>query len=375
MLRPISNAFPALIVMLWPLNAYAQTADTSAPSVTVAAAVTEDVVQDTNFVGRIEARNSVNLVARVTGFVESISVKDGAEVSTGDVLFRIEPEQYDAIVTARRADLSQAEANLTLAEIELDRSRTLVAREAVAQSELDKAQADEKVAVAQVHAAEAALAQAELDLSYTRITAPFDGRIGRVGASTGELVSPSSGELATLVSEAPVYVTFSLGESALYDVMQAALAAGGSIGAPTGQIDVTLRLPNGTDYGETGTLAFGDNRVDPTTGTLAVRAQFENADRLLVDGAFVTARLAAKEPVSTLTIPQAAVQRDQRGAFVLVVGPEQTVEQRYITTGQQVGTSIAVEDGLQEGETVIVEGLQRVRPGVPVNAVLAGSGN
>ncbi|QIE42650.1 efflux RND transporter periplasmic adaptor subunit [Meridianimarinicoccus aquatilis] len=373
--RSLSTAFTTLLIVLCPLTGYAQTGEASAPRVSVAAAVTEDVVQDASFIARVEAIDSVDLVARVTGFVQNVLVKDGTEVSTGDVLFRIEPEQYDAIVASRRADLSQAEANLTLAEIELDRNRTLVAREAVAQSELDRAQANEKVAVAQVKAAEAALSQAELDLSYTRITAPFDGRIGRIGASAGELVTPSSGALATLVSEAPIYVTFSLGESALYDVMQATLAAGGSIGAPNGQISVTVRLPNGTDYGETGTLAFGDNRVDPTTGTLAVRAKFENADRLLVDGAFVTARLAAKKPVQMLTIPQAAVQRDQRGGFVLVVGPEQTVEQRYITTGQQVGTSIAVEDGLQEGETVIVEGLQRVRPGVPVEAVLAGSGN
>ncbi|WP_238547766.1 efflux RND transporter periplasmic adaptor subunit [Meridianimarinicoccus roseus] len=375
MRRPIRPALPALLMFLaaWPGAGQAQQAGQAAPRVTVAAAITEDVVQDASFIARVEATDTVDLIARVTGFVRAVGVRDGAEVAEGDLLFEIESEQYAAVVAARRADLAQAEANQTLAEVELDRRRELVARQAVAQSELDVAQANQQVAAAAVRAAEAALAQAELDLGYTRITAPFAGRIGRIGASPGELVGPTSGALATLVREAPVFVSFALGERQLFDVMQAALAAGGSIGAPQDRIDVTLRLPNGTEYGETGTIAFGDNRVDPATGTLAVRAEFANADRLLVDGAFVTARLAQQDPVPMLTIPQAAVQRDQRGSFVLVVGAEQTVEQRYVATGRTIGASVAVTEGLREGETVIVEGLQRVRPGVPVEAVLAGT--
>jgi membrane fusion protein (multidrug efflux system) len=375
MRRPIRPALPALLMFLaaWPGAGQAQQAGQAAPRVTVAAAITEDVVQDASFIARVEATDTVDLIARVTGFVRAVDVQDGAEVAEGDLLFEIESEQYAAVVAARRADLAQAEANQTLAEVELDRRRELVARQAVAQSELDVAQANQQVAAAAVRAAEAALAQAELDLGYTRITAPFAGRIGRIGASPGELVGPTSGALATLVREAPVFVSFALGERQLFDVMQAALAAGGSIGAPQDRIDVTLRLPNGTEYGETGTIAFGDNRVDPATGTLAVRAEFANADRLLVDGAFVTARLAQQDPVPMLTIPQAAVQRDQRGSFVLVVGAEQTVEQRYVATGRTIGASVAVTEGLREGETVIVEGLQRVRPGVPVEAVLAGT--
>ncbi|PWR03100.1 efflux transporter periplasmic adaptor subunit [Meridianimarinicoccus roseus] len=362
-----------MFLAAWPGAGQAQQAGQAAPRVTVAAAITEDVVQDASFIARVEATDTVDLIARVTGFVRAVGVRDGAEVAEGDLLFEIESEQYAAVVAARRADLAQAEANQTLAEVELDRRRELVARQAVAQSELDVAQANQQVAAAAVRAAEAALAQAELDLGYTRITAPFAGRIGRIGASPGELVGPTSGALATLVREAPVFVSFALGERQLFDVMQAALAAGGSIGAPQDRIDVTLRLPNGTEYGETGTIAFGDNRVDPATGTLAVRAEFANADRLLVDGAFVTARLAQQDPVPMLTIPQAAVQRDQRGSFVLVVGAEQTVEQRYVATGRTIGASVAVTEGLREGETVIVEGLQRVRPGVPVEAVLAGT--
>ena len=354
---------------------FAQSPSSAAPRVTVAAAVMQDVVEDASFIGRVEAVDSVSLVPRVSGFVRNIAVSNGAEVAAGDLLIEVEPDRYDATVAMRRAELSSAEANRALADVELARRRELVAREAVAQSELDVALANAQAAMAGVRAAEAALTMAELDLSYTRITAPFAGRLGRIAVSLGELVSPDSGALVTLVREAPVFVRFSLNERQLYDVLQTAAEAGGDLGATAARLDVTLRLPNGAAYAEIGSIAFGDNRVDPATGTLAVRAEFANAERVLVDGAFVTARLAQREPVEMLTIPQAAVQRDQTGAFVLVVGAEQTVEQRHIGTGQQVGTSVVVSEGLREGETVIVEGLQRVRPGVPVEAVFASDGN
>jgi membrane fusion protein (multidrug efflux system) len=373
--RGLSFIILTCLAAISPLAASAQAQAQSAPRVSVAAAVTEEVVEDIRFIGRVEAINTVELVARVTGFLRHVDVRDGATVAAGDLLFEIEPEQYEAVVAARRADISQAEANLTLANVELDRRTQLVARNATPQSELDIAKANEQVARASVISAEAALRQAELDLSYTKITAPFAGRIGRLQGSIGELISPTSGPLATLVSQAPMFVSFSLSERQMTDVMQDALAAGENPTSPTSRLTVTLGLPNGTELSETGVIAFGDNRVDPRTGTLAVRAQFDNADGLLVDGSFVTVRLAQEEPVEMLTVPQAAVQRDQRGSFVLVVGADNTVEQRYVTTGTQVGISVVVSDGLQIGETVIVEGLQRVRPGVPVEPVLAGSGN
>lgn len=359
----------------WPSTARAQGTPPAAPRVMVAAAVMQDVVQDASFIGRVEAVDSAAIVPRVSGFVRNIAVRDGAAVQAGDLLVEVEPDQYAATVAMRRAELSSAEANRALAEVELARRRELVARQAVAQSELDVAQANAQAAAAAVQAAQAALQMAELDLGYTRITAPFDGRLGRIAVSLGELVGPGTGALMTLVREAPVFVRFSLDERQFYDTLAQVAAEGEDIGATAARIDVTLRLPNGGDFDETGRIAFGDNRVDPTTGTLAIRADFANADRRLVDGAFVTARLAQRDPVPMLTIPQAAVQRDQTGPFVLVVGSEQTVEQRHVDTGQQVGTSVVVTDGLRAGEAVIVEGLQRVRPGVPVEAIFAGSGN
>jgi membrane fusion protein (multidrug efflux system) len=364
-----------LALVLLPFLASAQETPPSGPRVTVAAAVMQDVVQDASFIGRVEAVDSTAIVPRVSGFVRNIAVANGAAVSAGDLLVEVEPDQYAATVAVRRAELSSAEANRALAEVELARRRELVSRQAVAQSELDVALANAQAAEAAVQAAEAALRMAELDLSYTRITAPFDGRLGRIAVSLGELVGPGTGALVTLVREAPVFVRFSLDERQFYDTLAQVAEDGEDINTTAGRLDVTLRLPNGGDFAETGRIAFGDNRVDPATGTLAVRAESENAERMLVDGAFVTARLAQREPVPMLTIPQAAVQRDQSGPFVLVVGSEQTVEQRRVETGQQVGPSVVVTEGLREGETVIVEGLQRVRPGVPVEAVFASSGN
>lgn len=352
----------------------AQNADPDAgPKVSVAAASTEDILDDATFIGRAEAVDKVDLVARVTGFIREISVPDGAAVTEGQMLFQIEKEQYESTLAARNADLAKAEADLALAQVEYDRKSTLVAKQAVAQSELDVARANRQVAEAQIKAAEAAIAQAQLDLSYTQITAPFAGTLGRIQRSEGDLVGPNSGSLATLVSNSPIYVTFSLGERQFTTFQQRAAASGEAADKPPTDLPVTVVLPNGTELEETGTLAFVDNRIDPATGTMAVRAQFENKQGFLVDGAFLTVRIAAREATPRLVIPQAAVQRDQRGDFVLVVNAQQTVEQRYIETGGNYETSVIVLDGLQEGEAVIVEGLQRVRPGVPVQAILSGT--
>ncbi|MEV8465427.1 efflux RND transporter periplasmic adaptor subunit [Fluviibacterium sp. DFM31] len=345
-----------------------------APKVSIAAAVTEEILDDIAFIGRVEAVDKVELVARVTGFIREVNVANGATVSEGDVLFHIEPEQYEATLAARQADLAQAKANLALAQVEFDRKSQLVAKEAVAQSELDVARANRQVAEAQIAAAEAAIKQAELDVGYTRIVAPFDGAIGRTERSVGDLVGPTTGTLATLVRLQPMYVTFSISERQMISLQQQAQANDATVEDENSPYPVYVTLPGGMVLDEVGRLAFRDNRVNPSTGTIAVRAIFDNAENLLVDGSFVNVSITAQEPTPFLTVPQAAVQRDQRGEFVLVVSNQQIVEQRYIETGATHGVSIVVTRGLQEGEAVIVEGLQRVRPGVPVDPVLAGTG-
>lgn len=357
------------------LTGTAASAQDAAPSpkVSVSAAYTDELIGEVIFIGRGEAIDKVDVVARVSGFVKEIPVQDGDKAMEGEVLFRIEKETYEATLASRKADKAQAEANLKLSEVELERKTKLFQRGAGTEADRDIALANNQVAAAQVQSAEAAIRLAQLDVSYTEVVAPFDGRVGRTEVSLGELVGPNTGPLLTLIRVAPIYVEFSLTEKQLISVMENFEAAVGEIANNPKAPDVFVILPNGTELEEAGKIVFADNRIDPATGTITVRAEFANTRGLIIDGSFLKVRIEDTEPKQALLIPQAAVQRDQRGDFVLVVSAQQTVEQRYVTLGRQVETAVVVEDGMREGEAVIVEGLQRVRPGVTVDSVLAGT--
>ncbi|MBB95513.1 MAG: efflux transporter periplasmic adaptor subunit [Rhodobacteraceae bacterium] len=372
---PRSHARPLTIAILiaasllaGPRNAHAQ----DDPSVTVAAARMIDVNESVTFIGKGEAIDGIDIVARVSGFIEDIFAADGADVVEGDKLFKIEADAYEATLAARTADLAQAEANLSLARIELERKTTLLERGSGTEAERDVAEANQRVAAANVEAAKAAIQQAKLDVSYTEVTAPFPGRLGRIIVSKGELVTPSSGPLVSLVRLDPIYVTFSISEGQFVTMLESLELSASELTEAQKTPDLTVILPNGHELDADGEIVFVDNRVDPLTGSIAIRARFDNSRELISDGGFVTLRIAASTPVEQLAIPQAAVQRDQRGDFVLVVGADGNVTQRYVTLGTQVDTEVVVEDGLREAETVIVEGLQKVRAGVKVTPVLAG---
>ncbi|MGA9253141.1 MAG: efflux RND transporter periplasmic adaptor subunit [Roseobacter sp.] len=343
------------------------------PKVTIAAAYEQELIREATFIGRGEASAKTDLFARVSGIITEIVVQDGASVAAGDVIFRIDPETYRADVAAKQAAVQRAEANVTLEEIELVRKTELLRRETIAESELDIAQANAAVAKADLAGAQAALQEAELNLERTEIVAPFDGRLGRAEVSLGALVSPSTGPLATLVQETPMYVTFSLSEPQLLAVLERLDRGVDDLIESGASPNVFVRLPGGDMLEEAGVIVFLDNRINPSTGTIALRAEFKNNRRVILDGGFLSVVIEQLEPTLSVLIPQNAVQRDQRGDFVLVVTDQQLVEQRYVTLGPQEQTAVVVSEGLRSGESVIVEGLQRVRPGIEVNAVLTGS--
>lgn len=340
-----------------------------APAVTVASVVQKDVTPSVTFNGRIEAVDSVDLRARVEGFVAARRFVEGEDVETGDLLFVLEKDAYEDAIAQIRGQITAAEGTLLLADIEVRRQETLVEREAVAQALLDQATAKHAQALGDLQRLQAALERAELDLGYTDIRAPMDGRIGRSAYSVGDVVGPSSGALAKIVSQDPMYVTFPVTARELLEVLRTSEARG----QDPRSVQVKLRLPDGSIYDQTGKIDFLDVEVDPTTDTVIVRATIQNtsagqSERILMANQLVGVIIEQTEPERALVIPQAAVAVDQAGPFVLVVGDDGTTEQRRISPGSIFGSETTVTGGLAGGERVVVGGLQKVRPGQVVTA-------
>ena len=321
--------------------------------------VTKGVSQSFEFVGRIKATDKVELRARVEGFLEKVLFKEGQDVKTGDLLYQIEKAQFEAAVEQAKGNLSVAEAELTNAKLQYDRNLELSKRQFSPQSQVDQDKAALDSARGKILQLQAALKQAQLNLSYTDIRAPIDGRIGRTAFTVGNLVNPASGVLATIVSQDPIYVLFPVSVRDLETIREARRKEGGGLA----KIDIRLRLSNGQDYPHPGTWNFTDPQVEQQTDSLIMRATMPNPERTLVDGQFVTAVIRERKEEPRLVIPQAALQVDQSGYYALVVTDQHKVEQRRIQTGPNLGTDVVVTSGVREGDKVIVDGIQKVRPG------------
>lgn len=337
-------------------------ADAPVPAVVVTPVIEQAVADSAEFVGRTEAFEQVDLRARVEGFLLERPFVEGNDVEKGATLFVIDPAEYQANVVAAQAEIERAAAQREAALNEVERARQLVARGNISESEVDKREAEANRLAAEIKAGEASLDRARLDVGYTNITSPIAGRTGRSAFDPGNLVGPESGVLATVIRLDPIYVSFPVSEKAYLDYMKA-----------EDRPDLTprIRLSDSSIYPLAGEVDFVDNRIDPTTGTIQVRTTFPNPDALLLPGQYVTVVLAEAEPTVHPVIPQAAVQENQTGAFVLVVDEENKVEARQVTMGQRIETQWVVLDGLREGELVIVEGMQKVRPGGVVEPTYA----
>lgn len=336
--------------------AAAQTA--APPAVVVARADLRDLARQREFVGRVRAIERVDLRARVEGVLRERRFVEGGAVAAGDVLFVIEPDRFEATLDLARADVAKAEATLADAVAQLQRARDLSRSQNIAQSALDQRVADEARARAQVLAARAQQRQAELALGHATIAAPIAGRIGEAALGPGNLVGPASGVLATIVAQDPVHVVFPVAARDLLEAQRRGAGAGGLV--------VRVRLADGELHAEPGRIDFTDVQADRATDTVLVRARFANPRGALIDGQTVRVVVESESPERALMIPQAALQLDQAGAFVLVVGADDRATVRRLKVGTARAGYAAVLEGLAAGERVIVQGIQRVRPGQPV---------
>ncbi|MCP4179061.1 MAG: efflux RND transporter periplasmic adaptor subunit [bacterium] len=346
------------------------------PKVVVSPVISKKVHKYREMVGEIIAKERVDLRARISGFIEKQNFPNGSSVKKGDVIFIIQKNQYKAQLEAGEAALMKAKAELTNAEIDFNRQKYLVNKSAVAVIDFDLAATTKATAQSEVLTAKANLELAKLDYSYTEVKAPYDGVIGIANYDPGNLVNLNSQPLITLVMMDPALVEFNVSESSLIDVLQAENKLSnktkkGEYNTSLPHIIVKLILSNGTKYKYNGKITFVNNEINSMTGTIRLRATFDNPQQLLVPGGYVNVQVMRENKISAMLIPQASVQESQAGSYVLTVNDKNIVEEKYIETGTVYGTDIIVTKGLNVGEHVICQGLQKVRSGIKVAPVKA----
>lgn len=337
------------------------------PAVSVYKVNVEEIGRHREFVARTQAFKEAHLRARVEGELIERHFREGAMVEKDQLLFKIDPANYEALLTQAKADLASKVSGEDNATRNLKRAKDLIGDGYISQSDFDRLTTEESQAIASVKSAQAALKRAELDLGYTNVLAPFTGRIGKVNYNVGNIVGPTSEALATLTVTDPIYVSFQVDEELYLNYLQQHKSAEGPNDV---KIDLSLRLPNDTTYDEKGQLNFADTKIEQSMGTVELRASFANPDGIILPGLFVTLIAESKQKETMSMVPQAAVQANQQGKFVLVVDESQTVKQRHVVLGRRINAMWIVQEGLKAGEQVIIEGLQKVRVGITVKPVL-----
>lgn len=336
------------------------------PEVGVLTVRGQPVVLTPDYLGQTEAAQVVEIRARVAGFLEEANFREGGPVERGQVLFRIDPQPFEAEVAVAEARLEAAQAQVRWAEDQVERFERLVAQGAATEPELEEQQTALRIAQAEVALARAQLRQAELDLGYTTVHAPIDGLIGQTLRDVGSYVDAGATGLLAVVSQVdPIHVNFTISELELLRVNRLA-AEGRVVGFNAGQMRVRLVLSDGTTYPHEGMVDFVDVAVDPSTSTTLLRATVPNPDGFLRPGQFVHVVPLGYMRPDAIVVPQGAVQQTPTGSSVYVVDDEDVAMVRPVELGSWVGTGWVIEDGLREGDRVVVDGIMKVRPGLPV---------
>jgi RND family efflux transporter MFP subunit len=346
--------------------------------VTVSRPVLKPIKEYRNFTGRTAAVESVEIRARVSGYLARIPYKsryengkeihrgeEGLEVKKGELLFEIDPRPYEAALAQAEGNLKAALARLQRQDADLARAKVLRDRGAISREEYDKAIGDKGETAGSLVALRAAVARAKLDLDFTRVTAPFAGRVGRAAITEGNLVTADNTLLTTIVSLDPMYAYFDVDESSMLHY-QKLIREKKLKSARDAKIPVDLGLSNERGYPHEGIIDYVDNQLNAATGTLRIRGLFSNKDRVLTPNLFVRVRVPFSPEFKALMVSERAIGMDQRGPYVLVVQSDNTVEHRPVKIGTTEDGLTVIEEGLKEDESVIVNGLQRARPGSPV---------
>ena len=335
-----------------------------APSVTVQEVETKNVIRSFEAPGRVVSKYRVDVMARISGYLLKSYFKEGDYVKAGQVLFQIEPNEYSNASNVASANVKNLKAQLVYAEKQLARASELVKKDYIAKAQYDQILSQRDALRAQLASAQASLSDANRNLGYTRVKSPVNGKVGIINVTVGNYVSPTSGALTTINSTNPIYVTFPI-ESADFQAIAVADKSNNK------NRKVELIMNGGVKYAKLGVQDFQDNKVDQTTGTVTMRATFDNPNNELIHGEFVTVKLYSNNPVEVPVAPITAVLENQAGKYVYKLDEKNLPQLVYVKTGEQNGDNWIIKEGLQKGDRIVTEGLQKVIPGKPVTIVTA----